>query len=65
MPFASKKQWKMCRVKGDPGWDCSEWAHETPSYAKLPVRKRKKKKSGADSLDAAKKAFAATMRKFS
>lgn len=42
MPFRSKAQHRKCRAANDPNWDCSEWAHETPSMKKLPERKRKR-----------------------
>ena len=41
MPFKSKKQWRAAMAGYIPGIgknDAHEWAHETPSFKKLPNR---------------------------
>lgn len=38
MPFRSKKQWRAAYAGKIPGVDPHEWAHETPSFKKLPER---------------------------
>ena len=43
MPFKSKAQVRKCGALGWPAW-CREFARMTPSFKRLPAKKRKAKK---------------------
>lgn len=46
MPFKSKSQMRACYAKqarGEKGWDCKKWAHETRNMRRLPNRVGKRK----------------------